>query len=239
MIKKETHKGRTIFFNSEDHTYIDDTGQKYTSVTTLIKRLFPLFPEKEMAKKKARDLNLSEEEILQRWDMKRKSQSFLGTRVHKYAEDIISGKRIQSPFCSKEAKTRKQVDIIWNKIKNKYENFEVEKILFSPKLKIAGQIDLLGISSEIGLIGDWKVTKDIREENPFSKGFGDFSDLTESELNKYSLQLCLYEILIEQEDYFPDIKIFRKELFNVLPERYQIIRVKDLKEKLNKFLIRK
>lgn len=43
-------KGRILFFNEENHKYVDDLGNPYISVTTLIHKYTEEFKENEIAK---------------------------------------------------------------------------------------------------------------------------------------------------------------------------------------------
>ena len=94
-------KGRILFFNEENHKYVDDLGNPYISVTTLIHKYTEEFKENEIAKacerigknpnhpkyltykgKSAKQLKLE-------WQAERDRACSEGTKKHNYLEDCI------------------------------------------------------------------------------------------------------------------------------------------------------
>ena len=80
--KKATRNKRTVYFYEDTHEYIGCGGEKYISVTTLIKKFFPEFNEK------AKALEISERSgdpvdlILSYWEHTRVKACEHGTNVH-------------------------------------------------------------------------------------------------------------------------------------------------------------
>ena len=73
MIKSATHNGLTCLFDSDDHIYtIKETGQRLTSVTSLIKQYTPPFDAPAMAQqmvdnKNPKYIGMTAEEIQYQW----------------------------------------------------------------------------------------------------------------------------------------------------------------------------
>lgn len=106
-------KGRILFFNEENHKYVDDLGNPYISVTTLIHKYTEEFKENEIAKacerigknpnhpkyltykgKSAKQLKLE-------WQAERDRACSEGTKKHNYLEDCIKSNNGYKKECER------------------------------------------------------------------------------------------------------------------------------------------
>lgn len=222
--------GDTITFREDEHSYTDNKGLKYTSVTTLIHGLFPEFKEEEVAQKVAIKRNKSVKEILDEWKYERDIAGVFGTQCHLFAEMYLKGEKLPSPSNEKE-------ELYFSNIKNfidtklaKFTLIEAEKIIFSPQHGISGTIDLLMRNSkgDVCLL-DWKTNKAIKRNNPFQKGLTFLNHLDDCNYIHYSLQLNIYKTLLTKEKYFDvDRNDIITALFFINPEGVEIIQVHSL-----------
>lgn len=204
-IKKASHpSGKVISFYEKEHKYICD-GEIFTSATSLIKKGFPEFERMKIAKAISERDKIPVEEILAKWDNITQSAIEHGNRVHRYLEASLLGVEKES-----EGLTNKMVeglDRIVTVIQRDFELISPEKIVFCPDLKISGTMDLLAKrkGSDSYVILDWKSSKVIEKDNPYSKfGTGIFANIPDNNFGHYSLQLALYREILLREGYLPE-----------------------------------
>lgn len=195
-----------ISFEEEDHLYsINGVPSNPTSVTTKIHKCFPKFDASKIIDKMMNSANwleskyfgMSKEEIIELWEKNGYQARTLGTKMHAQIEDYFNSGIIpeeKSPeFC--------QFLQFWkdfSELNPGYTPYRTEWCVYSNNLKVAGSIDMVlkGPHGELVII-DWKRSKEIRKENPYSKGFGLFSHLDDCNFNHYSIQLnCYRHILV-------------------------------------------
>ena len=204
------HKNISITFTEEDHSYIDMYNNRYTSVTTLIGRGFEKFNAEEIAKKKAIRENCDWHDLVNEWTEKGERAANEGTRLHENCENQILNKyeKMHKP---KSINEKINFDLAFNavnKIKENHNNikFEPEKLVFSPKLRLAGSIDLLvHCIDKKYIIYDWKNIKEISLFGFNNKcGIIDATkNVQDSNYWHYALQLQIYEIILKVENYIP------------------------------------
>jgi hypothetical protein len=202
--KVATHpSGATVSFNEKDHVYTSN-GEVYISATTLIKENFPEFDRAGMAIGSARKQGREVSEVLMDWDNIVKAAVDHGNTVHKFIEDSLTGKKTNRDGLS--TKTVEGLLELVRDIFGKYEMIEPEKMVFSPSLKNAGQMDLLAKKKgcDTYVILDWKTSKVIERENKYNKfGKGVFKSIPDNNFGHYSLQLSLYREILLREGYLP------------------------------------
>lgn len=188
-----------IRYDDPSHAYsIGDV--QLTSVTSVLKCLYPIFERDKISRRSATKQNRTVESILAEWDNNSKIALQKGTIVHAYAEDLFVGR--VDPIMRSLSGVLPEVigmDKIWATLqKQNAFLIEKEKVVGDEELGIAGRIDaLLSIKGEKHIF-DWKTGKfDIKN------GFGGklcppFNDLDDSKLNRYSLQTSLYRLIIER-----------------------------------------
>jgi ATP-dependent exoDNAse (exonuclease V) beta subunit len=200
-------------FDEESHTY-RYKGKKFISVTTIIKNFIQPFNTDFWSRKKAIDRidenqdDRSEEnikkvqlEIQKEWDDKRDRSNILGTDVHKYIEEKFDPNLEISGYSDEEVLSR--IDKFEKNIVPKLKGFvpvAQEVRVFSPTMKLAGTIDALFLKDGKLYILDWKTNGNLKTDNDkmFSKLLAPFGQFWDNELNKYSIQLSLYRLILAE-----------------------------------------
>lgn len=239
------HNNISITFNEDDHSYIDMYNKRYTSVTTLIGRGFEKFDSESIAKKIAEKKNCDWHNIIDEWNKIGSIAANEGTRLHENCENQILNNfdKLHSPTSINEKIKFEQAFKVVNKLKENHHNvkFEPEKLVFSPRMKIAGSIDLL-VYKDDGkfIIYDWKNIKQIS-----LYGFNNKCGILEATKNiqdsnywHYALQLQIYEIILKVENYIPKnahvsriLNVFEQSGFH----QYEMPNVLDCAKKLIKY----
>jgi ATP-dependent exoDNAse (exonuclease V) beta subunit len=214
QIKEEIKKfERDDFsFNEEFHAY-SLKGRKMKSVTTYLKNFSEPFDADYWSRKKAlQRLDDNKEEVTKEsldnmqsviqkeWKDKADYACDMGTEVHLYLEEYFGGMDI-TPFKHNESKIR--VD----KFKNIYdsklhvmESVAQELRIFSETMGLAGTIDALFMRNGQLEIWDYKTNGSIKTDKDycFNKLKPPFQNEWENELNKYSIQLNLYKLMLAE-----------------------------------------
>jgi len=84
---------------------------------------------------------------------------------------------------------------------------------------------------------DWKTNKKLSAINDFQKGIGPLNDLDDANLIHYSLQLSLYQYILTIENYFPDVKNFKRIIVHIQKGKAQPYNCPDLTSKIESMLI--
>lgn len=210
------HNNRTITFTEDDHSYIDDKGKQYCSVTTLIGKAFEKFDAEAIAKKNYGD---NWKEYVEKWDKIGAEAAYAGTRLHHNCECLILENEQQCYLPENITETinfnlaKKKIYEIKN-IKNAIK-FEPEKLVFSERLGLAGSIDCLVTNNDNSyIIFDFKNIKTLKMENAFGKTgiIQCTKNMPDTNYWHYALQLQLYEILLKAENYVDKNAKFIREL---------------------------
>ena len=213
--------GLQLRFTEDDHKYEDETGRVYTSVTTLLHDFFPPFDKKAIATRCASRTGRSPESFLKEWE----EAGVYGTRVHENCEFQMLGQydKMHQP---QNAREQHAFFSAWNSVdllKQAFKFFASEMIVFSPRFRIAGSIDLLMWEIQILRILDWKTNKAIRHQAYGNKVGTQFPtrNLPDCNLEHYALQLAIYELLLKIEGYIMPNQPTKRDLLWFNPEREQ------------------
>lgn len=227
----------TIRFNEQYHTYRDNLGSRYVSGTTFVGKFFPKFDAESVSIKCSKGKNpkyagRDPKEIMAEWAAEGERGSKEGDNAHLYAEMRMRNApadKIPKPISPRCVQLFKQVDKIIAWLKHKYTFIEAEKIIFSPGLNIAGMVDLVMHDPATGeiLILDWKQNKELSSDNFFQSAFDPIEYLQDTHINKYTLQLSLYQYIMDLEGYFPEATGYRRALLHLTPESVLPIKVED------------
>jgi hypothetical protein len=184
----------SITFDAEAHSYIDDSGQVYKSVTTLVKDSFQPFDATAQAAEMARRTGKLEMEILMDWDRKRDAAAKHGTAVHYYAECLLNGTTSPTPQNAEQGRAFRIVDKALVALAETHDLLPPEQIVFDPLYQVAGTIDLPAINKRTGALAifDWKNCDGITADAYRKVGLVPISDVPDSRLHRYSLQLSIY-----------------------------------------------
>jgi hypothetical protein len=226
-----------IRYYDQDHTYVDtNTGEQLISCTTFIKDYQQAFQKDFWLKKKAKEYNTSEEELNDQWNKDRIIGTTRGTMIHKYIENLWMNKDFPIEY-PKFIHTLNSLEFItfhksFEKLKGFADNFiqdyshlipiKLEVVFGDSELGVAGQCDALvyDTEQECFAIYDWKSDKKIDIHNKYQNFKRPLTHLSQCEFNKYSLQLSIYQYLLERNT---DIKVgYRKIIwFNHKNDNYE------------------
>ena len=240
--KSAIHNGLTCIFTEADHSYrIKETGDLLTSVTTKIKQYTPSFDSHAMAqqmidKQKPQYKNMTVDEIQYQWQEKATLSSMEGTELHALLERWPDkGCWGWFPKTYRLLKMSKQVDKLFPKLLKRFRIIAAEKIVFSPSMGLAGQIDLLMAddAAQQGIIIDWKTNNKITDEDSaFGNMLTPLEHLKDCDVVKYGLQLGLYEKMLIDEKYYPEFKGYRKALVHVKEAFGKVVKVDDYESEI-------
>lgn len=200
-------------FIDETHSYITDAGEKYISVTTLIKQYEKKKNWQEIAEKYAKKNKKSVEEVQEAWKEEGRKAIEKGLAYHAKMESeyvdrgsvVIDGKEypvVSSPLENgvKMAIPLKLDDGVYPEI-----------IIYSDKYKISGQADLVEVLDGKINIKDYKTSKEIKTESYKHWRTGHemllfpLNHLMNCNFVTYSLQLNIYMYLLKTHNRKLDI----------------------------------
>ena len=241
-------KGYVIDFFEDTHKYvstIDGQDISYISGTTFLHKFFrPFDADGEIARRCAAKEGCTVEEIKAKWAAAGREASTLGTKVHECCEDIELGKLEtelrNTPNNPKEEKMMANAVKMAKRFYAGLDIIGVEKIVFSPSLKIAGTIDLIGRSKKDGtyVIIDHKTNKSIDLEDKWNKfALHPISHLHDMNSVVYGLQLNLYEYLLKREGYVPKDASFKLFLNHITEEKASLIPLPDYQMEIRDMVI--
>ncbi len=166
---------------------------KAIGVTTLIRRFKPPFDKESMAAKIANRQGVSKEDILEDWDLKRRTAINRGNAVHKYIELSLKGEA----FGKEDFKAYDNYCHQWSEWYNDHEDIyqlgQSEVKVFDRECKIVGTIDQVALNKSTGalVLIDWKTNSSFSTDSERCL-LNPFSHLPDSSLVDVSLQLHLY-----------------------------------------------
>lgn len=240
--------GRKITFNEQDHSYksiINGKEISYTSGTGVIHACFPPFdPSGEITKRCALKEGITVEELKARWKAKGDASCKFGTRVHECCEDIELGKGEHElrnkPQDAREEIVFKHAVNMARKFRQQLDILGVEKIVFSPDLRIAGTIDLFARSKKTGdwIIIDHKTNQTIDTENKWNSfALEPIEHIPNVNFWHYAGQLNLYQYLLQREGYVPKRSKFRLFLNHLTESGAKLIELPDMQLEIRDIVI--
>ena len=244
---KELNTFNRITFVEKTHTYLID-GQltESPSVTRLLKRFKKEFERDKIASRVARKKGTTVAHILAEWEMNNLYSTTLGSMLHKYIENFYCNKRIEfeGSFERLGFEEKQKISTNLPKLIEYFQNFYNEnKHIVCVKnemvlgdiddTKICGMMDMLGYNTETDCLEilDFKTNKKMEKTSPWGNLFYPFDDMTEGEVNEYTIQLNCYKYLIEK---YTTLTIDKLKLvwFNVDNPNYQVIELGDIQPKI-------
>lgn len=204
----EHPKGLGITFAEEGHTYVDDYGNDYTSGTTLVKSAFVEFNAPAVAAAKSAKTGVPTEQYVSEWKANGERAASEGTRTHENCERQILG-RLSDMHQPKDDEERARFRAAWfevERMKTSFVQMEPEKLVFSPRFRVAGSIDLLARQRNGAFcMIDWKFIKEL-QQTAFGNRTGIHiatRHLPDCNFYHYALQLSIYEQILKCEGYIP------------------------------------
>lgn len=198
---KDLFHDSSFRFESDRHRYTFK-NEEISGCTTFIKRFIEEFKSDYWSRIKARQRGISQQEILDEWEYKRDSRGAFGTSFHSIIEHIIQYGTVPINLIDNEEmlyRVARWKELYDSRI-SKLELVSIELRIFSYLLGIAGTIDVLFKHQNYYIIGDWKTNEKITidKDKHYNMLLPPFNKEKENDLNKYSLQLSLYALILEE-----------------------------------------
>lgn len=208
-------------FIDENHTYINDDGEVYTSVTTLIKKYEPEKNWAEIAAKYAKKVKKPVEEVQAAWKEEGRKAIEKGTAFHNKMECLYNDTGIWTIEGEKcEVCPSPIIDGIKHaRILKLEKGVYPELLVYSHKYKVAGQADLVEVVKNKINIKDYKTSKEIKKEsykhwkNGYEMMKFPLNNLMNSNFWHYSVQLNLYMYMLKAHN--PTLSIGTMEILHI------------------------
>lgn len=183
-----------IVFDEEAHSYTNtETGELYTSATTVLGEFKKKFDADFFANIRAKRDGVTKQEVLDMWAAGAKAATDKGTFFHKLMEKYtITGEK--EPEFEKFYIT---FDHIMQTGLPEYKEIHSEKLLWYHPAKLAGTADMIvDIGSEYFAVLDYKTNKRFNFHSTYNEFFKEpLSHLQICEFTTYALQLSLYAFM--------------------------------------------
>lgn len=250
---KELATFNRITFVEKNHSYLlDGEPTNSPSVTRLIKQFKKKFEKEKVATRVAKREKTTVAHILAEWEMNNLFSTTLGSMLHKYIENFYGNKRVEfeGTFCGlgydEKQKISQTLPILIGYFQNFYKENEhlicakSEMVLGDiDDTKVCGMMDMLAYNANEDKfeILDFKTNKKMEKSSPWGNLLYPFDDMSEGEVNEYTIQLNLYKFFIEK---YTSIKIDKMKIvwFNSKNPNYELIELPDVQEKIKEMLLR-
>jgi hypothetical protein len=216
-----------ITFFDKNHTYTINGKSAKTSVSGAIKKYEKEFDSEKIAQFVAKKEKKSVEQVLKEWAYKRDYSCHKGSEFHKFVENFLERRKIAIDkdalhiFMVEQSIKDNQnfIDSYYNDMAHLINNFmnfydwwkqdhvllKSEFVIGDIESGLCGTLDNLSYNKKTKklVIFDYKTNKEIKTENPRGDKFlQPLNHLQSCELVKYSLQICLYKLIIEKNTSF-------------------------------------
>ena len=186
-----------ITFTEWNHTYThNETGEKFTSVTTILGKYKKPFDSDSAATRVAKREGVSKEMVLEMWEKEKNKACDRGTSLHKLLEDYITiGEQVDD-----YGWLYKTYDRCAEYNVDRYKKVLCEQLLWNEELKVYGLADLIYEHKDgTFTIGDFKTNKRYRFSSDYNEWMlPPLDHLTVCEHSTYTMQLSIYAWLYEQ-----------------------------------------
>jgi hypothetical protein len=234
--QKLKDKFNYICFENESHSYSNQEGEEYRSVSSIINQFSTPFDVEYYSQKSSEYKNIPQDEIKSLWAIRRDFSIVKGTEFHLYAQVFLSEQR-KFDYLTSIQNEIKLFHEFWEKNNQSYQVIATELIVADDELKIAGTVDCIvrHIKSKNYFIFDWKTNREIEKKYKSKKMLKPISHLEGNNLNKYYLQMSFYKYLLNKNT---DINIKNSFIvhFSSLPN-YKIYQTKDLSQEINDIIL--
>ena len=240
--------GKIIQLDKKYHRYfVPGEKHNFTSVTSLLKKFFPKFEKKEVAKKYAKKHGLDWKDVEQGWTKLGKEAAKRGNKYHKFSEKVyekyVQGKYEDTVSGFGSDKIENRMEKVLLNLFTKFRPLPPETVIGSFTFQLAGSVDLLMLSSYFSkeknslLIADWKFVKEIKETNMWERCNYPIQHFDNCNYWQYVLQLNLYSYLIKREKYFQNYTNYILKIFHVTEDNIVEIEVPDCQQDVRNMLI--
>jgi len=207
-----------VFLEPIEHKYHHrETGKIYKSVTTTLSSIEPHFDSEAVSlaitrqpdnAKQERYIGLTQQQILDFWQLLNDEANVYGTKVHDIVERYLLANKWYFPTEDEEGEFEQ-------KVIEGYENLKIdegiavwpERILFSEQYELAGMSDLIiDIDDVFFDVWDWKTNREFNffDQFGYKTLFKPFDHMQSCQWSVYTLQLSVYTYMYEME--FPGRK---------------------------------
>jgi hypothetical protein len=209
-----------ITFVEKNHSYlIDGQPSSSLSVTKLLKKFKRQFDSELVARRVAKKRRTTPQVILTEWESHNRYSTTIGSMVHKYIENFYGNKRIEfdGDLSFLEQEQRKKIFDYLPVLIKYFQNFakdhsnllcvKSEMVLGDLRdTRVCGMCDALVYNTNTDRfeILDFKTNKKMEQESPWGNLLYPFDDMSEGEINEYTIQLNCYKYFIEK---YTSIKI--------------------------------
>ena len=217
---------KDLTFTEKDHSYYWKGNKVNKSVSAIVNKFSEEFDKMGNSLRVAKNTGRTQQEVLDEWEEKARVSRELGTRVHSFAEKYMLNRDIETD-CNYEKAVKK----FW--AETQFSPIMAECQMYHKRHKFCGTADLLLLDtvSNSYVLGDFKTNSDLFKNFKGKKMLDPFDILYDMPHSKYSLQLSLYQLLIEQ---VKPIKISARVLIHLLPDgTYKQYFTKDYSKILN------
>lgn len=217
-------------FEESSHRYSLNNKPFSISVSGIVNKFVKPFDIYNKSLEIAEREGRCQEDILQEWEYKRNKACELGTNVHLFGEQYTFNKGLKPNNGYEKAIVK-----FFNVIPEWVIPAKVELKMYHKKYLFAGTCDTLlyNTRTENWIITDYKTNEDLLKNYGGQGLLGCFSDLLENNLNKYQIQLNLYQILFEQTGF----KIEERRIIHLLPDgEFMNYKTEDYTDRLQYYL---
>lgn len=189
----------TFTFEPIEHKYTLN-GKPLTSATTYINNFIKKFDEDYWSKKKADEAGVDQSEILEKWKNKRDRACDIGSMTHDYIENFYEKNITDVPNDNDVILRVKKFHQIYDSKLKTLESIASELRIFSRIWPICGTLDKLYLYEGQILVGDWKTSETVKTDKDFCFNYMlyPFNKYKENEINKFSVQVSLYQLILEE-----------------------------------------
>ena len=240
---KELSVFNRITFVEKNHSYlIDGKPSGSPSVTKILKQFKKEFDKETAATRVAKRMRVSVKQVLADWELNNLYSTTLGSMIHKYIENYYCNKRVEfeGSFSGLGFDEKKQISENLPKLINYFQNFyndynhlicvKNEIVLGDIEdTRVCGMSDLLCYNTQTDKLEilDFKTNKKMEKTSPYGSLFYPFDDMSEGEINEYTIQLNTYKYFVEK---YTNIKIDKLRIvwFNVCNDSYKVFELDDI-----------
>ena len=202
---------KDLTFEEEGHRYHVNGTPIQCSVSGKIKDFYLPFDKKNKSLVTANRMGVSQDTIIKDWDNKRDISIIKGKKAHLFGELY--------PF-NRDLRPQSKFDIaimkFWGDLPPHVIPIIMEAKMYHKEHLYAGTADGILYNTLTGkyIIIDYKTNIDLFKNYKGQKMLGPFSHLLDNPFNKYQLQLCYYQILLQQIE---DIEVSSRKLVWLRP----------------------
>lgn len=217
------------------HKYLYD-GMELTSVTTKIGEFYKKFDTEYHANRIAARDGLSVSEVKESWKKISDKGLDIGSQTHNWLEAFWRRESLPTVEHEEVQKRIAEYMVFHNKHLYQFNPVAFECRLFNLQWKLSGTLDGLFERGDKLYIGDWKTNKQFRTDTDmyWEMMLKPFGDLKDNELNRYSIQVSFYRIMLEEVG----INVHDAFLCHIpgADKDITIYKAKDLRGRLRKYL---